>query len=143
MIVKGYKGKLTLQEIKEFASQGIYTFNSKCVVGKEHLLYAYKKAEEAFQSEKNIARNFHIEIMLILTGRRQIKDALHLASPENSESFVAISKEDFELPYPKDDNALSCSVEKLKYLGIEIFASMNDKLCDLAFENSALLELER
>ena len=142
MIIKGYKGKLSLEEIKRLASKNIYVFNPNCVVGKEHLIYAYKKAKDAFKKGKNIAREFHIELMLILTGRRQIDDALSLASLEYSKGFVAISEKDFDLPYPREDGLIECREEKLEHLGINVRVR-RDKLCDLAFENSALIELQR
>ncbi len=142
MIVKGYRGSLALEEIKALAARGIYVFNFKCVAGKEHLIYAYQKARRAFEKGNNIARDIHIEIMLILTGRRQIREALSLASAEKSEAFVAISEQPFELPYPEDDGLVSCSIDKLEYLGIE-WNAREDTPCELAFENSALLELQR
>lgn len=141
MIVKGYVGSMDVEETKKLAENGIYVFNSKCIVGKEHLEYAYTKAKENFERGRNIANNFHIEIMLILTGRRQISTAIKLAGMDNADSFGAISEEDFELDYERDDSVLDCSEKKLRYLGIDI--ELGEKSCDLAFENSALLELER
>ncbi len=141
MIVKGYRGKMEIDEIKSLAERGIYVFNSRCIAGKEHLEYAYLKAKEVFERGKNIAKSFHIEIMLILTGSRQINTALRIAGMDDAESFGAISEEDFELQYPRDDSVLDCTQEKLKYLGIDV--ELEDKTCDLAFEKSALLELER
>jgi tRNA threonylcarbamoyladenosine modification (KEOPS) complex Cgi121 subunit len=141
MIVKGYLGKMDVEETRKLAEDGIYIFNSKCIIGKEHLEYAYKKAKESFEKGKNIANNFHIEIMLILTGRRQITTAIKLAGMDNADSFGAISEKDFELNYERDDSVLKCTKDKLKYLGIEM--TLDEKPCDLAFENSALLELER
>ncbi len=141
MIVKGYRGSMEIDEIKSLAEKGIYVFNSKCIAGKEHLEYAYMKAKEAFERKENIAKSFHIEIMLILTGRRQINQALKLAGMDDAEAFGAIAEKDFELGYERDDSVLECTMEKIKYLGIE--ADIGDKTCELAFENSALLELER
>ncbi len=141
MIVKGYRGKMEIDEVRRLADKGIYVFNSQCIAGKEHLEYAYLKAKEAFEKGKNIAKSFHIEIMLILTGRRQIDTALRMAGMDDAESFGAISERDFELEYSRDDSILECNMDKLRYLGIDI--EFGEKTCDLAFENSALLELER
>ncbi len=144
MKVKGYRGKVTLEDVKKFASQGIYLFNAKSVVGREHIMYAYEKAERVFDESRNIAKNMHIEMMLILTGKRQINDALGYASPLDSQEFVAVSLREFELPFQRDDSVVQCTEEKLKYLGIQIPRDMErEKICLLAFENSALLEVMR
>ena len=140
MIVKGYRGNLSLEKAKELAGQEIYVFNAKCIVGKEHLIYSYMKAKDAFERRINIAKNFHIEMMLILTGKRQIKEATKLADVSRANSVCAISHKDFEIELKRDDTVLECTKEKLEYLGIK---KIGDKPCDLAFENSALLYLER
>ncbi len=140
MKVKGYRGSLSLDNVKELAKNGIYIFNAMSIVGKEHLEYAYIKAEEYFRRKKNIAKNFHIEMMLILTGRRQIKDAIKLTDVKNANSIGAISDKNFEIKLKRDDTVLECTEEKLKYLGIK---KIGDNPCDLAFENSAMLYLER
>ncbi len=143
MIVKAYHGVLSLEEIRELASRNIFTFNSRAVMCRKHALYAYEKARRVFEKGTNIAKNLHIEMMLILTGKRQIKEALTLASAEGTESFVAISPHNFQLPYDEDEKLLTCSLEKAEYLGIEVPQGYLDKLCELALENSALLELQR
>ena len=142
--VKGYRGKITLDDVKQLVSREIYLFNAKTVVGMEHLIYVYEKAKKVFREGRNIANNLHIEMMLILTGKRQIKEALTMASPVNTEEFVAISPEDFQLPFERDDRVIECKKEKLEHLGIQIPAWMEkEKRCLFAFENSALLELVR
>ncbi len=140
MKVKGYLGNLPLEETKNLAKNGIYVFNAKSILGREHLEYAYMKAGEFFKRGKNIAKSFHIEMMLILTGKRQIKDAMRLVDVKNADSIGVISERDFEIELERDDSVLECNEDKLKYLGIKI---VGDNPCDLAFENSALLYLER
>ncbi len=139
MIIKGYHGEMSENTAKELASQGIFVFNAKCVGGKEHLECAYLKAKEYFENGKNIAKNFHLEIMLLLSGRRQIKDALFLCGTARAEDIAAISERDFILPLKRDDSILQCTPDKLKYLGLDKYGDS----CDLFFESSALLYLER
>ena len=137
--MKGYRGKISDKKAMELASQGVFVFNAKCVGGGEHLEYAYLKAKEFFDKRKNIAKNFHIEVMLVLSGRRQIRDALSLCGTDSTEEIAAISEMDFVLPLKRDDPVLLCNQDKLKYLSIDSYGDS----CDLFFENSALLYLER
>ena len=139
MIAKGYHGEISESMARELASQGVFVFNAKCVGGKNHLEYAYLKAREYFNKGKNIAKNFHIEIMLILSGRRQIRNAVSLCGIGSTNEIGVISEMDFILPLKRDDSILQCTEEKLRYLGIDKYGDS----CDLFFENSALLHLER
>ena len=139
MIIKGYRGEISETMAKELASQGVFVFNARCVGGKEHLEFSYIKAKEAFKSGNNIAKNFHLEIMLVLSGRRQIKDALSLCGINNVDKIAAISEMDFVLPLKRDDSILNCTEDKLKFLKIDRYGDS----CGLFFENSALLHLER
>ncbi len=139
MIVKGYRGDISAEYAKDLASQGVFVFNAMCVGGKEHLIYAYTKAKRVFKRRKNIAHNFHLEIMLILSGRRQIKDAVKLCGVNHASEIAAISEMDFILPLKRDDSVLHCKKDKLRYLGVDRYGNS----CDLLFENSAMLELIR
>jgi len=141
MIVKGYIGSLKVEDAVSLAERGIYVFNAMAVGGREHLEYSFKKAMDAFRRGINIAKKEHIEIMLVLTGRRQINEALKLAGVEDAESIAAISLEEFELPLERDDSVLGCSNNKLEYLGID--ATVPGKECDAFFENSSMLHLHR
>ncbi len=141
MIVKGYRGTMDVSRAIELADRGIYVFDARSVGSREHLLYAYTKAKENFEKGTNIAHKLHIEIMLVLTGRRQIRDAIALAGVEEANALVAISENEFEIQLERDDSVLDCNGEKLKYLGIE--AIVPGKECDAFFENSAMLEIDK
>lgn len=142
MIVKGYVGKVGINEANKLSSQGIYVFNSLAVGGKEHLEYSFLKAKNAFERGINIANSLHIETMLILTGSRQIKTAIKLAGiNENVNKIAAISEKNFELPLKRDDYVVKCTPQKLKYMGIDFIVP--NKECDAFFENSAMLYLKR
>ncbi len=139
MIVKGYRGNLSAEHSQELASRGIYVFNSLCVGCREHLEWAYMKANNAFEKKRNIAKKKHLEMMLILSGRRQIKEAIKLCGTKDADSIVAISKDEFEISLIRDDGVVEFTEAKIKYLGIQF----TDAKCDIMFENSAMLELER
>jgi len=141
MIVKGYRGDISLDEAELLANKGIYIVNAVCVGGREHAEYAYWKMVKSFSESKNIARNKHLELMLILSGKRQIKEAIKLCGVENAKEIAAVSESEFELPLVQDDSVLMCNAAKLKALGISHIEGYN--MCDLFFENSAMLELER
>ncbi len=141
MIVKGYRGKISVDEAITLADRGIYVFNALAVGCSEHLIYAYRKAKGYFERGENIASKMHIEIMLILTGRRQIKDALRLAGIDGAGEIAAISEKDFDLNLERDDSVLECKNKKIEYLGID--ALVPGKECDAFFENSAMLHLHR
>ena len=140
MHVKGYRGKISAKQAEDFANHGIYVVNYLCVGSKDHAEYSYRKMKKVFERGENIAKKKHLELMLILSGRRQIRDAIELCGVENSEGIVAISEENFTLPLQEDPSLLECSLEKLKHLGI---VQLRGKECDMFFENSALLELSR
>ena len=141
MIIKGYRGSIGAEESKNLASQGIFVFNAMCVGGREHCEFAYTTAERMFSMGKNIAMRMHIEMMLILSGKRQISEALKLCSSEGADGIVAVSRQEFDLPMDRDDSVIQCTAEKLKYLGIK--SVVKGKECDAFFENSAMLNLER
>ncbi|NPA75793.1 MAG: hypothetical protein GXO25_06915 [Euryarchaeota archaeon] len=141
MFVKGYRGSITVEDARKLAEEGVYAVNCMCVGGKEHLIHAYTLAKENFKSGRNVARNFHFELMRILSGRRQIKDAVALCGTEQASCIAVISEKDFALDMPQDDAVLDCAPEKIDYLGIT--AVVQEKPCDAFFENSAMVELER
>ena len=144
MIIKGYKGTVSIEDAKKLSSKGVFVFNAMCVGGKEHIIYAYQKARESFRNGTSLSRSLHIEIMLYLTGKRQIREALSLCSVADAENIAAISEHDFELSLRRDDSVLDCSEAKLNFLGISINPEVVDgKICDLFLENSAMLELEK
>lgn len=140
MIVKGYRGEISAEESQNLAARGIYVFNSLCIGCREHVEWAHEKATKSFENKKNIAKKKHLELMLILSGKRQISEALKFCGSIGVKSVVAISEKDFELPLQRDDKVLEFSEEKLRHLGIY---PVKGKKCELFFENSSLLELER
>ena len=141
MYVKGYRGNIDMKKSRELAEQEIYVFNSLCVGSKEHLIYAYAKAQENFKNGENVARNFHFEIMRILSGKRQIKDAVRLCGVDMAEKYVTVSENEFELPFQPDESAFECDEYKINYLGIK--AKIPGKECEAFFENSAMVYLKK
>ncbi len=141
MFVRGYRGTVSVEFARELADSGVYVVNALCVGGLEHLEYAYERAKRNFESGVNVARSFHMELMRILSGRRQIKDALVLCGVEGARSIVLISEREFELSLPEDSSAVDCTPEKLEYLNIR--AMVPGKECDAFFENSAMVAVDK
>jgi len=129
-------------EARDLASDGIFVVNYLCVGCREHAEYAYNKMKSSFSKGKNIARKEHLELMLILSGRRQIKEAIALCGVTGARGIVAISEKEISikeisLELDRDDSLISYTPEKARHLGI------SEGRCEYFFENSALLELER
>ncbi len=141
MIVKGFRGRIGVEDAEELASRGIYVFNARVVGCREQLIHAVQKAREMMKRGRNIAKKEHIEVMLILTGRRQISEAIALAGVEGAEEIAAISRDDFDLPLERDDSVLDFREDKLEYLGIK--EVVKNRECEAFFENSAMLHLHR
>ncbi len=99
-------------------------FDQSKVVGKEHLLWAYQKAEESFEQESNRADDLEIETLLWASAEWQIKDALHKMGIKDSTEKVGMMIDgdpklflDF-MGWSRDDSVLEPSIEKLKAFGI-------------------------
>lgn len=135
--VQGYRGTVSENEARDLASDGIFVVNYLCVGCREHAEYAYNKMKSSFSKGKNIARKEHLELMLILSGRRQIKEAIALCGVTGARGIVAISEKEISLELDRDDSLISYTPEKARHLGI------SEGRCEYFFENSALLELER
>ncbi len=141
MIVKGYRGCVKADDARALAERGIYLFNYLCVGCREHAEYSFNKASKLFEIGRNRAKNFHIEMMLILSGQRQIADAINLCGTESCEGVVAISKSEFELTLPRDDTLIDFKDKKLKHLNIDFTVKAHE--CEAFFENSAMGLVDR
>ena len=65
--------------------------NPMIIASRIHALLATKYALKAFANKENISRKLEIEVLLYVTGRRQIKDAIKLASlPSKVRDFITI-----------------------------------------------------
>jgi len=120
-------------------------FNQEKVVGKEHLLWAFQKAEECFKHGTNRADNIEIETLLWASAEWQIKDAFEVIGIEDGAEKAAIMIDedpkfflDF-MEWSREDSILKPSMNKLKAFGIgENEINSVDAPYDLVFEKMAI-----
>lgn len=60
------------------------------VQSKEELTLAEFLAEKSFLDKKNIAKKFKYEFLLWLTGKRDIKSAMKISEPNDSEALLIL-----------------------------------------------------
>lgn len=119
----------------------IQLFNHHKVIGEEHLLWAYDKAEEMMEQKSNRADSIEIETLLWASGEWQIKEAIEkMGVPKRTDKAVLMIEEDLddlleEMDWKRDDDLLKPSIEKLKKFGIneKEIESVTDPY-DLIFE---------
>ncbi len=116
-------------------------FDSRKVVGKEHLLWAYQKAEEVFESGANRADTLEMETLLWASGEWQIKDAIETMGIKDEAAEMALMIEKDEdifldhMDWERDDTVLNPSIKKLKNFGIrDDEIDSVDEPFDLVFE---------
>lgn len=119
-------------------------FDQSKVIGKEHLKWAHKKAEETFEQGTNRANDLEIETLLWASGEWQIKDALDKMGIEGRIEKVAVlideNPDKFldQMKWSRNDEILEPTKEKLKAFGVtENEISSVDKPHDLVFEKMA------
>lgn len=68
-----------LEKIREkFPNISFQIFDADKIVSKRHLEIAFLNAVKAFKLGKNISKNFPVEVMLYVSGQRQIRKAFEL-----------------------------------------------------------------
>lgn len=116
------------------------------VIGVEHLLWAFQKAEESFENGSNRADSLEIETLLWASAEWQIKDALDkMGIEDNAEQAAVMIDDESEIEnlldsmnWTRDDEVLEPTEEKLKRFGIDEkeIRSVDDPY-DLVFEKMA------
>ncbi len=69
------------------------------VASKEHILSALWHALKSFENQRNISRSLETELLLYLSGQRQIKQAIELMgiqTPSDKAALVIVSTEEFK-----------------------------------------------
>ncbi len=157
-----YKCLRLFEEIS--LENGIQVINADMVAGKEHLEHAINQAIKAFNKGRNIAKNILLEVLVRLSGQRQIRHAIDkFGIKPGVRNIVIISKdksliESFVKKYKckEDEDILKVDEEKYKRLKeifgiedseIEAFNPKNfeekiDILKKLIIERIALLNLD-
>ncbi len=122
----------------------IQLLDTKKVIGEEHLIWAYEKAEEVFKKGTNRANSPEMETLLWASAQWQIKDAIEKMGIDDDVEEVALiiekDEDDFleYMGWVKDDDILEPDIEKLKNFGLkdEEINSVSDPF-DLVFEKMA------
>lgn len=68
----------------------IQALDADKVVSNEHLLFAAKKALQAFSKERNIAKDLGMEILRYASGERQIERALSIGISSSTSRVVLV-----------------------------------------------------
>lgn len=87
LIVSDYSPEEILKKIADF--NAIFV-RPNIVNSKEQLELAYFLAKKSFKEKKNIARDFKLEFLLWLTGKKDIKTAIALSIPKNEKALVIV-----------------------------------------------------
>jgi Uncharacterized conserved protein len=147
-----------IEEIRDLSEDSVVqVVNADFIVGREHVEFAVKKALNSFKSGKNISRDLSIEIMLYLSGKRNIdkamgigvkkgkNDALFILYGDDTENLekeikdrYVIEEKDL-LKYDKSKNR-----KLMEFFGItkeEIEAVGEEKIPKLVMERVILLDI--
>lgn len=125
----------------------VVVMRAAAVMGREHLLSAISHARRAFSRGGNSARTLGVEVLLYLSGERQISHALSqcgVAPGEKDFVILAIDSDGeaalAKLGWKRDDSLLDLDEEKESRLQAE-FPHLALPSQGLALEKVAMLEI--
>jgi len=139
----------------EFARKNataVQLIDSENVFGEDHLRAAFEKAVRAFRSEENVSSSLATEMMLYLSGRRQIQEALEsIGLNEGSKAIVILSEKEPDellrrLSFMEDDSVLSPVGKDVRRMGItdtEIATVKKDSVVELVLERVASVDVKK
>ena len=70
--------------------KGLQIIDSSNVAGREHIEFALKEAESAFEEGVNLSRNPLVEVVVRVSAQKQISKALELFGLKDSREIIAI-----------------------------------------------------
>ncbi|HSD58948.1 MAG TPA: KEOPS complex subunit Cgi121 [Methanotrichaceae archaeon] len=152
-----------ISELKRFqASHGcvIQALDADKVVCERHLLFATKKALQAFSKGRNIAKDLGVEILRYASGERQIERAMSIGLSSSTKRIALVltpmpSIADCRFPDASllssivEEDGLGCSFkaeavkEAFNISEEEISAVGEDRIPDLVLERVALVDTYR
>ncbi len=135
------------KELEESLGEDFQIMNSEYIFYPEQLISAVKNALRSFERGENISNKLRVEILLYLSGRRQIREAISLLGYEGGEGYLLTWSES-EIPRwldVLDFQWSKMSKEKLRKLGIsqEEISASGASWKDLPLELIALLDVEK
>lgn len=172
MIIVGAKGEIKdterlLKRIDSIATKKgveIVVIDADYVCGEDHIISSYQHALRAFQEKRNSMRKFSMELLLYISGERQIKNALNkigIKETTRNFAFIFMDASDYEelkgkiskdealevitdMGFKIDQKVIEPSREKLKLIGYseeEIDTVGKDKYGDLILERVAMVDV--
>ena len=114
-----------IEDYREKNEVFIQIFDHSKVVGEEHLLWAFNKAEDTFEQGNNRANDLEIETLLWSSGEWQIKEAIaKMGLDDKAENAALLIGEEPSgflnfMDWGRDDSLLEAGREKLKAFGIK------------------------
>jgi KEOPS complex subunit Cgi121 len=144
------------------ASHGciIQALDADKIVGVRHLLFASKKAVQAFDEKRNIAKDLSVEFLRYASGERQIERALSIGLSSSTKRIVLVLfpassnascrlPDASELAFAVEEDGLGCSFnakmvkEAFNISEEEIRAVGESRIPDLVLERVALVDTYR
>ncbi|MCZ7357090.1 MAG: KEOPS complex subunit Cgi121 [Candidatus Methanoperedens sp.] len=141
-----------LKKISKEKNITIQAFDADKLAGEEHVRFAVKKAINSFENKRNIANDLSKEIMLYVSGTRQINKAMRLGihKGENNIVLVAIGEKpdfsEFDEIMPKPvlqyhESKKEAIMQAFNITDEEIKAVGEEKIPELVLERVALVDV--
>ncbi len=139
--------KEVFEKLERELGEEFQVMNSEFIFFPEQIISAIKHALRAFDRGENISNKLRVEILLYLSGKRQIKEAISLLGYNGGEGYLLTwSKRSLPEWLEKSDFSWSkLEKEKLRKLGIseEEIKACGSSWKDLPLEVIALLDVEK
>ena len=122
------------------------------VFGRTHIITSYEHAKRAFDEERNSSRSLAMEVLLYMSGERQISTAIEkMGIKDGTMEFCIILLGDVDigellrhLGLEMDDSVLEGDISKLEAFGIsqkEMDTLPGENVFDLVLERVAMVDL--
>lgn len=138
--------------LEKTLSISIQLIDADKIFGADHLRAAFEKAARAFSSNENLSESISTEVMLYLSGCRQIQEALEVIGladkPERIIVIVDKELQDLHAQFSleEDDSVLSPEGKDIRCLRVadaEIATVKEDRKVDLVLEKVASLDIKK
>ncbi len=148
--VEGFLDKI--KKISKEKNITIQALDADKLAGEKHIRFAVEKAMNSFKASTNIANNLAKEIMLYVSGTRQISKAMRLGihKGKNNIALVAVGEEPdlsaFNEIKPKpvleyNESKKEAVMEVFNITNEEIEAVGKEKISELVLERVALVDV--
>ena len=99
VLIKGVEfEKFDLDGVMDFIAKSKKTqlVGIKCFQGKKHVIHSISQTLKAFRNKDNIAKTEELELLVRLSGQKQIKNALEKCRPGKKSVFISWTKDSFQ-----------------------------------------------